>query len=85
MAHAVLRGGFLLHYYYFNFIIDCRKSVFHAHCYLISGFSLTHPMQVYVGRFSSSISCVLLCEEYLLYSQCCFMWDVSLTILSAMY
>jgi len=52
---------------------------------LILGFSLTHPMQVDVGRFSNSISCVLLCEEFLLYSQCCFMWDVSLTILSAMY
>ena len=63
------RGGFLLH----------------RPCYLISGISLTHPMQVYVGIFSNSMPCVLSCEEFLLYSPCCFMWVVSLTILPAMY
>ena len=98
ISDAILRDEFLLHgpccftwgvsltlLFFFFFFFECRKSVFHAHCYLISGFSLTHPMQIYVGRFSNSISCVLLCEEFLLYSQCCCMWDVSLTILSAMY
>ena len=63
----------------------CRKFVFHALCYLISGICLTHPMQVYVGRFSNSMQCVVSCEEFLLCSPCCLRWEVSLTNLRAMY
>ena len=65
-------------------LIFMQEIAFHALCYLISGFGLTHPMQVYVGRFSNSMQCVLSCEEFPLYSSCCFMWEISLTILRAM-
>ena len=99
MAHAVLYGEFLLHtpcclcgvfsyitgsYVYAGSLFS-MPFVFHALCYLISGISLTHPMQVYVGRFSNSMQCVLSCKEFLLYSLCCFMWEISLTVLSAKY
>ena len=83
LTHSVLfMWGFLLHYWC---LFLCRKFVFHALCYLISGISLTHPMQVYVGRFSNSMQCVLSCKEFLLYSLCCFMWEISLIVLSALY
>ena len=79
---AVLCGGVVLHYWC---LFLCRKFVFHALCYLISGISFTHHIQVYVGRFSNSIRCVHWCEEFLLYSPCCFMWEISLTILRVLY
>ena len=79
---ALFMWGFLLHYWC---LFLCRKFVFHALCYLISGISPTHPMQVYVGSFSNSMECVLSCKEFLLYSLCCFMWEIYLTALSAMY
>ena len=95
MAHAVLcvelllhtpccfiwRGSLTLVVLFFS----CRKFVFHALLYFISGICLTHPMQVYVRRFSNSMPCVLSCQEFLLCSPCCFMWEVSLTNLRAMY
>ena len=101
MAHAVLCGKFLLHtpccfivcvcWWWWGggggrslillVLFLCRKFVFHSLCYFISRISLTHP----VGRFSKSMPCVLSCEEFLLYFPCCFMWEVSLTILRPMY
>ena len=94
MAHAVLCGEFLFHTpccFMWVFLLDykclflCRKFLFHALCYLISGICLTHPIQVYVGRFSNSMPCALSCEEFHLYSPCCFMREISLTILRAIY
>ena len=75
VLRAVLCGGFS---YITGAYFICRKFVFHALCYLISGTCLTHSMQVFVGRFSNSIQCVHSCEEFLLYCPCCFMWEISL-------
>ena len=41
------------------------------------GISLPHPMQVYVGRFSNSMPCLLSCEDFHLYFPFCFMWEIS--------
>ena len=65
-------------------LILCRKFVFHALCYLISGNGVTHPIH-YVGRLSNSVQCVLSCEEFLLYSPYCFRWEMSLTNLRGVY
>ena len=94
MALAVLCGEFLLHTSYCFiwwfllhdwYLFVGRKFVFHALCYLISGICLTHPMQGSMERFSNNMQCVLSCVELFLSSLCCFMWEISLTILRSMY
>ena len=84
ITHSVL--FYVVGFFYMTGTFFLQEVCFKCHILFdIRNFSYTPYASFHVGRFSNSMPCVLSCEEFLLYSPCCFMWEVSLTILHAMY